>query len=144
MHTITYAMSSSLILSLLIGCGGDVVEGSSTQTTTKEQRASFYINKGNFVDVASFAYKKATDSTFTSYAMDTTLPGIDANETGVPSAYTITANNVNNQLKKVVVQNYQNSVEVKIVDKTKVNILFKDAEFTIDEEMSLSDFIARQ
>ncbi len=144
MRTITYAMSSSLILSLLIGCGGDAVDGSNTQTTTKEERGSFYINKGNFAEVASFAYKRATDSTFTSYAMDSTLPGTDVNETGVPSAYTITANNVGNQLKKVVIQNYQNSVEVKIVDKTKVNILFKDSEFTIDEEMALSDFIALQ
>jgi len=141
MRTITYAVSVGLVLSLFTGCGGDVAKSATATPTT---RASFYITKGNFVDVASFAYKRATDKDFTTYALESTLPGSDTNETAKPSAYNITEIRKNNQLKKIIVENYQNSVEVKMVDNDRVNVLFQDANFTVDRQMSFNDFIAQK
>lgn len=131
-----------------IGCGGGGSSQKSAnvpaQTTEKNLRMSTYINKGNFVDVAGFAYRKATDPSFAKYAMNIMLPGNDESEMAKPSAYNITSINVDNKLKKIIVQNYQNTLEVKIVDSSRVNILFKDANFTVDRQMSFNDFIAQQ
>ncbi len=130
---------------LFIGCGGSSKsEIEPVQTVEKTTRISTYISKGNFVDVASFAYRKATDPSFAKYAMNIMLPGNDTSEIATPSTYDVTAITADNKLKKVVIQNYINTLEVKIVDGNRVNILLKDSEFTVDEVMSLDDFIARQ
>ena len=137
--------SLSFAIFLLSGCGGsESLQSSKPTIQTKDQRASFYINKGNFVEVASFAYKRATDPSFTTYAMDVEFPRSDDGEAVKPSAYNIEVISADKQLKKIVVQNYQNVLEVKIIDGDRVNVIFKDAEFTVDEEMTLNDFIALQ
>lgn len=130
---------------LFIGCGS----GSSTsqnapaQTTEKSSLISTYITKGNFVEVAGFAYKKATDPNFKQYAMDVKLPGTHETEAAKPSTYNVTVINSDNRLKKIVVENYQNSLELKVVDNDRVNILFKDSNFTVDKQMSFNDFTAQ-
>ena len=131
---------------LFIGCGSGSSKSKNepTKTTEKTSRISTYITKGNFVEVAGFAYKKATDPNFEQYAMDVKLPGSDAQEIAKSSAYNVTVINSGNKLKKIVVENYQNSVELKMVDSDRVNVLFKDANFTVDQQMSYNDFIAQQ
>ncbi len=124
---------------LLIGCG----ETSDTQQPSEQSsRISTYITKGNFVDVASFAYKKADDPSFTQYAMDVTLPGTDEDEITTPSAYNVQIVKKGSAIKKIRIENYQNSVEVKMVDNNRVNVLFQDSNFTVDKQMSLSAFQA--
>lgn len=131
-----------LILStLIIGCG-DTKETTSTETHTKDQRASLYINKGNFVEVANFAYKRVTDSSFTEYGMDVLLPGQGLD---TPSTYTITTKkDSNNVVKKIIVHNYENSLEIKMMSTNRINVLFQDENFTMNEQLSLDEFITKQ
>ncbi len=125
------------------GCGGESTKTSGvtpSKIVKENRRISTYINKGNFVEVANFAYKRAIDPNFTQYAMDIQLPGSNEDEIAKSSAYNVTMISIDKRLKKIVVENYQNSLELKIVDQDSVNILFKDVNFTVDRQMSLADF----
>ena len=130
---------------LFVGCGGERSPDSNKQKKTIENITgmSAYITKGNFVDVASFAYKKAVNPNFTDYAMNMQLPGSGAGEVVMPLAYEIKVIKVGDSIKKMIVKNYQNSLEIKIVQQNRVNILFKDANFTVDKQMSLDDFLVK-
>lgn len=127
---------------LFFGCGGggsSTTQNEAPQITQKNLRASTYINKGNFVEVASFAYKRATDPSFTQDRLDVALPGGKRVE---PSVYSISTITTQDQLKKIVIQNHLNRLEVKLLDGNRVNILLQGTNFTIDRKMALADFIA--
>ena len=115
-------------------------DGVSKDFTKKSLRGSTYITKGNFTEIAQFAYKKVTDSTYDQYALPVILPGSDKNEAVSMMAYEITAYYKEKHLKKIKMANYQNILEIKFVD-NRVNILWQSATFTVDRQMDLDDFI---
>ncbi len=126
---------------LFAGCGGgasSTTQNEPLQITQKNLRASTYINKGNFVEIASFAYKRVTDPNFTQEALAVSLPGSELIE---PSTYNISAIESHDELKKIIVQNHLNKLEIKLLDDNRVNILLQGANFTIDRKMALADFI---
>jgi hypothetical protein len=124
---------------LLVGCGGGNSD-SETIPIPKNLKMSTYINKGNFVEVASFAYKKVTDSTFTQNAMNISLPGGD--EAIKLSTHSISVTSTQDKLNKIIVQNHRNRIDIKLLGDNRVNILLQGSNFTIDRKMALADFIA--
>ena len=140
-NTLLLSFASAI---LFAGCGGGDTGLSSAQNepleiTQKNLRASTYISKGNFVEVASFAYKKVTDSSFTQESLDVSLPGGELIE---PSSYSISAIEDHEAVQKIIVQNHLNRLEIKLMDENRVNILLQGTNFTIDRKMALADFIA--
>jgi len=130
----------STIVLVFSGCGetgsDSVVKGERTL------QASTYINKGNFVEVASYAYKRATDASFTQASLDVNIPGSSEAEGVKPSTYNIRTLLSGDKLQKVIMQNHQNKLEVKLVGEDHVNILLQANSFTIDRQMSFADFKA--
>jgi len=132
------------LISLLAfsGCGE-----TGTDTTVKGERtvqASTYINKGNFVEVARFAYKRATDASFTQSVKEVVLPGSQTSQLAQASMYDISTILSADVVQKVVMQNHENKLEVKIVDNDYVNIVLQAKSFTVDHKMTLAAFTAMQ
>lgn len=121
-------------------CGGTTSDSSGL--VEKDTRAVAYINKGNFSEVAAFALEKTENPTATAYVMKQEFPGTLEEDKIKPFTYDITSTLSDGKLKKIVMHNYQNSVEVKFVDSTRVNIIYKDGEIVQDRAMSLADFQA--
>lgn len=131
------------LMLIFTACGGsssssDKQDGP-VEVTQEEFQTSTYISKGNFDEVASFAYKRVTDPAFTQYAMEVSLPGSDDSEIAKLSAYNIRAISTSEGLKKIIIQNHVNTLEVKIVDEERVNILLRANSFTVDRKMSLAE-----
>lgn len=143
-----YLTIVAIVVSMIMftACGGgssssDKKEGP-VAVTQQDLQTSTYIYKGNFVEVASHAYKRVMDESFTQSDMEVFLPGDDASERITPSLYNIRAISTENGLQKIIVQNHLNTLEVKIVDKENVNILLKSQSFTVDRKMPLDDLVA--
>ena len=140
-------MLFSLIAITLLATGcGEVRESTGTkQTKTIENTTtmSTYITKGNFVDVASFAYKKVTDTSFSDYGMNIELPGSSADEVALSRTYEIRVIKVHNGIKKVIVKNYQNNLEIKFTEDNSITILFENQNSTETRQMSVDDFLAK-
>ncbi len=124
----------------LSGCGE-----TGTDTTVKGERtvqASTYINKGNFVEVASFAYKRSKDAIFTQNVKEVVLPGSQTSQLAQASMYDIRTISSGEIVQKVVMQNHENRLEVKIVNGDYVNIVLQAKSFTVDHKMTLAEFTA--
>ena len=131
---------SAITLLVFAGCGE-----TGTDSIVKGERtlqASAYINKGNFVEVASYAYKRATDASFTKSTLDVNIPGSSSAERVKPSTYNISTLSSVDKLQKVIMQNHENRLEVRLVGEDKVNILLQASSFTIDHQMSFAEFSA--
>lgn len=137
MKQLFYLFFATLIFA---GCGKSSHDEDTKPTIhTKEQRASLFITKGNFLEVANFAYKRATDSDFTDYSLEVPLPGRDTNKSTQPSTYTITEKrDSSDNLKKIIVHNYENSVELKFLNSDKVSVLFKNSDFSLNKQLTLT------
>ena len=136
---LAFSFASTL---LFVGCGEgnlSATPNNASQDSQKNLRISTYINKGNFIDVASLAYKKVTDPTFSQKAVSVSLPGTKLTPS---SAYNIRLIKPHDKLKKIVVQNHLNKLEIKLMDDNSVDVLFIGTNFTIDRKMTLADFIA--
>lgn len=121
-----------------VGCGGDASTNQNSDIQ-KNLRTSTYINKGNFVEVASYAYKRVTDSSFTQETKGVSLPGNE--KIAELSTYNITSIEDEDKLQKIIVQNHLNRLEVKLLEGDRVNILLQGSNFTMDRKMKLADFI---
>ncbi len=139
-------VATAVFILMFTACGGgssssDKKEGP-VEVTQQDFQTSTYIYKGNFVEVASHAYKRVTDESFTRSDMIVSLPGDETSELITPSLYNIRAISTENGLRKIIVQNHLNTLEVKMVDKENVNILLKSQSFTVDRKMPLDDLVA--
>lgn len=138
----------TLVTSAVIysGCGSDAAQPtaeSSTKTIKSQTSISTYINKGNFVEVASFAYQKVTDPSVTQNSMEIQLPGSEVGEVIELSQYDVSTLASEDQLNKIIVQNHLNRLEVKFLENDQVNIILQATNYTIDRKMTLAEFTAK-
>ena len=128
-----------VVLSLsMVGCGESA--DTSGLVSEKNLRMSGYISKGNFVEVASFAYQKVLNDSDKKEIMTLSIPTIGSKVLRT-SNYNIKSVEVDDTLNKIIIQNHLNRIDIKFLDNDRIHILLQGSNFALDKKMSLNDFV---
>lgn len=130
---------------LSAGCGGgNTVESSAGAVSEKYQTRTLTttITKGNYINIAKFAYITLIEQNMRSAKMDVVLPG--RAQRGIPkkSVYTVNTLYSGEKVRKIVVKNYQERLEVKFLDNDMVKIIVKMPGDSREKKMTFTDFMA--
>lgn len=135
MKYISVIFLMTLITLLNTGCG-TVNTDTALDKTNRTMQIKTYITKGNYLQIARYAYQTVIDPMHTDEEFWVNLPGKSPQN----SFYAIDTITSSNQ-QKIILQNHKERLEIKLLGDT-VHVMLIGNNFTLEQKLSRTDFLA--
>ncbi len=128
-----------------IGCGSGSsthAAGAKTDAGTLQTRSLLSrITKGNYIDVARFAYNRRNVANASDYRYDVPIPGTTPAHGSKMLPYTVTFDQKDHAIKSMVLKNYNTEIRVRFLRDGNVNIVMQMPGYVTSETVSYEQFV---